>query len=63
MSRRKSDKVRDRVLILLAILVVASTSLACIVSYKALGAMARFNMFIEAAAQIGSRNNLAPESY
>lgn len=62
MSRRKSDKTKDRVLILLSILTVLPTIMASLIGYRAIRALDGFDGFIEAAAnKIDSKH--IPEAY
>lgn len=62
MSRRKSDKTKDRVLILLSVLTVLSAVMASLIGYRAIRALDGFDRFIEAAAsKVDSK--YIPEAY
>ena len=64
MSRRSSDKTRDRITVALVVLAALSSVLSSVIGYKALVAIEKFDKLVSiiiAAAE--SKNSLLPEGY
>lgn len=63
MSRRQSDKTRDRLTAGLLVLALLSSGLSAFIGYKAIRALDAFASFIEAASRVRQEKSLLPEGY
>ena len=62
MSRRKSDKHKDRLIMFLGAALFLSSALSSVIGYKALRALDSFNSLLESVSSL-TRRSMVPEGY